>query len=91
MSRFYFNVCDNGDVLRDTEGTDLDDLEAVREAAIGLLPALVQDELPDGLGHDFSVQVCDETGRLVFKASLVLSAEYVDPENSKQTMPNRQV
>lgn len=80
MPRFYFDTTDTGLTLVDDEGLDCRDREAARREAVSALPYMALDALPDGDRRDFAVQVRDETGRVVLKASLVFSAAWLDPE-----------
>ena len=76
MPRFYFDIDDGIQRTRDDEGTVLPDLETVRREAISVLPDLAREELPDGDNHIFSCNVRDESGAVIFTASLSLKAEW---------------
>ena len=76
MPRFFFDIDDGTRRTHDDDGTVLPDLEAVRREAISVLPDLAREELPDGDHHIFSCDVRDESGAVIFTASLSLKAEW---------------
>ena len=81
MPRYYFDIHDGERLTRDEEGIEYEARKAVRDAAIGVLPAIVQDELPDGGECGLTVKVRDETGRYIFQATLSIKAEWFDGES----------
>jgi hypothetical protein len=76
MPRFFFDVMDGRDLNRDEIGLELDDLDRVRSEAIDALPDIARAELPDGDRAEFAVYARDESGRVVFKATLNFTAEW---------------
>jgi hypothetical protein len=71
MARYYFDVHDGGTHQRDDTGTEFEDLEAVRKAAMRLLPEVARQDLAsDGDRHTFMVLVTNEDGRPVYSATL---------------------
>ena len=76
--RYFFDVQDDEQSKPDEMGTEFGDLEAVRAAAIVLLPNIARDELPDGDARRFAVKVRDRSGRYIFEASLTLRAEWLN-------------
>ena len=75
--RYYFDI-DNGEHSSvDDTGVECDDREKVRDEAIRVLPAIARDVLPDSDMHRILVKVRDETGTVVYYASLVLSASWI--------------
>ncbi len=77
MPLFYFDISDTGRLIRDDEGTELVDPEAARAEAIGVLPDIARDELPDGDRREFMSEVRDVSGRIIFRAKLSLVAGWV--------------
>lgn len=70
MPRYYFDIYDGG-VARDDDGTTLEDLPAVRQHVLRLLPDIARDEVPDdGDRRTFSVVVTDEDGKPIYAATL---------------------
>ena len=70
MPRFFFDIRD-GFVTHDEDGTELPNVEAVRKAAMDLLPQVAADEIPaDGDRRHFTVLVTDEGGHPVYSATL---------------------
>jgi hypothetical protein len=59
------------------KGVEIDDMQLVRDEAIGALPDMAQAELPDGDHHIFSVRVRDEKDVVIFEATLTLDARWL--------------
>ena len=78
MPRFFFDIIDGASLARDDFGIELDDLDEARDQAVAILPDLARDALPDGDVHDFTCEVRNEAGRIVFRAKLMLRAGPVD-------------
>lgn len=78
MPLFYFDISDGERLVRDEEGTELADDQAARNEAIGVLPDIARDELPDGDRREFSSEVRDASGKVIFRATLSLVARWVD-------------
>ncbi|MEX6504889.1 hypothetical protein [Jiella sp. M17.18] len=78
MARYFFDVQDGEDFIRDEEGLACPSREEVRLAAIAALPTMARDALPDSDRHEISVHVRDQKDRPVFRASLLLRAEWLD-------------
>jgi hypothetical protein len=75
VPRFFFDIHDGEDFTPDREGLDLDDLEAAKAEAKRTLPEIVKDEMPDGNRRDFTVDVKDAAGQLVWRVTLSLVVE----------------
>jgi hypothetical protein len=75
MPRFFFDIHDGEDFTPDRVGLDLDDLEAAKEEAKKTLPEIVKDEMPDGDRRDFTVDVKDVAGQVVWRVTLSLVVE----------------
>jgi hypothetical protein len=86
MPRYFFDIDDGERFTRDDQGLDCAGPEAMREAAIGVLPNIARDELPDGDRHDFTVKVRDEGGRYLFQATLSLVAEWLPGEQEPRAL-----
>jgi hypothetical protein len=66
MPRFFFHTQD-GERLRDEEGSDCANLVEARRSAVALATSLVNDNPELVLEHSaFSVEVTDVTGQTVF-------------------------
>ncbi|MEE7446666.1 hypothetical protein MRF4_01850 [Methylobacterium radiotolerans] len=69
----YFIDTNNDDTfVEDDQGQDLPDAEAAREAALAALPDMARDKLPDGDHRTFCASVRDQTGVVIYEASLTL-------------------
>ena len=79
MPRFYFDTYDGDLHVCDEDGLDLPNVEAVRVAALDALPAMARDVFPKSYSRlNMATAVRDETGRLVFTATLSLVARWVE-------------
>ena len=76
MPRFYFDINDGIHRSRDEEGEDFSDREVARREAITVLPELAREVLPDGDDHVCSCNMRDESGAVIFTATLSLKAEW---------------
>lgn len=77
MPRFFFDIDDGKTRTADTYGLELYDLASVREKAISILPDIAREQLPDGDRRVFVCQVRDESGKVLFLATLSLVAEWI--------------
>jgi hypothetical protein len=75
MPRFFFDIHDGEAFTPDGEGLELDDLGAAKAEAKKTLPEIVKDELPDGDRRDFTVDVKDAAGQIVWRVTLSLVVE----------------
>lgn len=71
MSRYFFDVHDNGRIHRDDHGHELPDFDAVRNEAQKTLPEIAYHEIhKDGDRQSYVVVVTDEEGHPVYSATL---------------------
>jgi hypothetical protein len=75
MPRFFFDIHDGEAFTPDRQGLDLDGLEAAKDEAKKTLPDIVKDEMPDGDRRDFTVDVKDAAGQIVWRVTLSLVVE----------------
>jgi len=75
MPRFFFDIHDGEKFTPDRQGLDLDDLEAAKAEAKKTLSEIVKDEMPDGNRRDFTVDVKDVAGQIVWRVTLSLVVE----------------
>lgn len=78
MARFFIDTHDGNEEHVDTDGYDLESAEAARRAALRGLAEAIDDTLPDGDHREFSVQVRDETGHLLYRATMKLEGTWAD-------------
>ena len=71
MPRYYFDINDGMRDLRDDEGVILNDKECARKEAIATLVQLANEFLPDENNHTFTANVRNETGELIYEATLI--------------------
>ncbi len=77
MALFFFDTSDGEDRRIDEDGTEFPCKDDARRAAISLLPTLACEELPDTNEGSFEVNVRDEAGSYLFRASLTLKARWL--------------
>ncbi len=79
MPRYFFDINDGDHSTRDDVGIELPDLQLARRKAIGVLPDLARDVLPDGDHHEITSMVRDDAGHVLLRATLSLSVERFSP------------
>lgn len=77
MPRFYFDIDDGEHRHSDPEGIELEGAKEARNTAVSVLPDVAREELPDGDRRVFVCKVRDESGMIVFIATLSLVAEWI--------------
>lgn len=82
MPRYYIDTDDGDFEDIDGEGYELPNAEAARKAAIDALPDMARQKLPDGDRRVFAAQVRDESGAIVYVATLTLVGEWWIPPSS---------
>jgi hypothetical protein len=75
MPRFFFDIHDGEMFTPDREGLELESLEAAKDEAKRTLPDIVKDEMPDGDRRDFTVDVKNAAGQIVWRITLSLVVE----------------
>ena len=75
MPRFFFDIHDGEDFTPDRQGVDLDDLDAAKDEARKALRDVIWDELPVGDRRDFTVDVKNTAGEIVWRVTLSLVVE----------------
>jgi hypothetical protein len=78
MPRFYFDIQDGRGSFQDDEGSDLPGPTEARVMALEALAALAKDEQPDRDQCQWAADVRDETGRVIYRATLSLTGGWVD-------------
>ena len=75
MPRFFFDIHDGEDFMPDRQGVGLDDLDAAKDEARKALRDIIWDELPVGDRRDFTVDVKNTAGEIVWRVTLSLVVE----------------
>jgi hypothetical protein len=75
MARFFFDIHDGENFTPDREGLELADLEAAKAEAKRALLDMVKDNMPDGDRRDFTVDVKNAAGQIVWRVTLSLVVE----------------
>ncbi|MBO0905615.1 DUF6894 family protein [Jiella sonneratiae] len=77
MPRYFFDVEDANEFIRDEDGHICESDAQVRKAAIEALPGMIGMRIPDGDTHKTTVKVRDEAGAYIYSASLTLEAGWI--------------
>ena len=75
MARYFFDSRDGDHFIRDDEGVELDGVEQARDEATLALRDLAKDALPKATRRELSIEVRDEAGRQLIRASLRFEVE----------------
>jgi hypothetical protein len=75
MPRFFFDIHDGANFTPDRQGVELESLEAAKDEAKRALPDIVKDEMPDRYRRDFTVDVKNTAGHIVWRVTLSLVVE----------------
>jgi hypothetical protein len=70
MPRYYFDTADGDHHAPDNVGAEFPDLDVAADEAVRALSDIARDVLPDGDRRDLVTSVRDESGRVVFRATL---------------------
>ena len=80
MPQYYFDLVENGRVLRDEDGLVLDDLEAAKGQARRALADVVREEIMDGspqTTREVAVHIRDhDAGPVILKVSYSVDAPH---------------
>ena len=82
MPKFYFDTFDGDRTSVDSDGLECSSRQVVQHRAIDALPDMAREILPDGLSHTFRVEVRDDGGNIVFRATLELQSGWLDRNGS---------
>lgn len=77
MLRYYFYTQDGDFSAGDDEGVECANMDEAGALAVKALPDMARDVLPDGDRRDFIIEVRDETGKPVLRATLSLNVEHL--------------
>ncbi len=78
MPRFFFDIHDGTSQTRDEEGHDFINASVACEQAVGVLPDIARDTLPIYSQHQFVTQMRDESGKIIFTATLSLMTKWLE-------------
>lgn len=77
MPRYYFEIFDNEMGYSDKDGSEHHGDREAGDEAVGALTHLAMDKLPDGDHREFTAQVLDENGKLVFYGTLSFREQWM--------------
>ena len=78
MPRYFFDVFENlKGVERDDVGTEYASPEEARDAAIQEVPLIIRSRQVEGDRGYIAIQIRDETGQYIFRASLTLLTRWL--------------
>jgi hypothetical protein len=70
--RYFFDTRDNGTFIRDDQGIECDNFEVVKDEAARGLADLVLEVLPGSVRRKLSIEVREESGRMVLITGIVI-------------------
>jgi CBS-domain-containing membrane protein len=70
VQRFYFDIRDGEQFIRDDEGLDCPDIKAARDLATVALAEMAKEALPRAERHHIAIEVRDEAERAAAVAGL---------------------
>ena len=73
MPRFYFDVREDGTVIPDEEGLELESLDAAEHEAAVSAAEIGRSQLPHGKVREITVEVKDEDGFVLITATVSLA------------------
>ena len=73
MPAYYFHIWDDGVLIRDPDGLELPDIDAVRERVKNSIVSVLQEEDLDDLSAERAFQIEDDLGRTVLKVPFRLA------------------
>lgn len=76
MPRFFIDTDDAIFSVVDEDGYSLADMNQARHMAIEALRDMARDKIPNGDHHDFLVRIRDESGKVIYTATLKLHGEW---------------
>ncbi len=76
MPRYFIDTSDGDLTVVDREGLELPNDNAAREAALGTLPDMARDLIPDGDRRSFTVSVRNISGNTIYSAVLTLEGSW---------------
>ena len=78
MPRYFIDLHDGSQPIRDEVGFELPDLPAARAKVTRIMSAIARDMLPDVDRQDYVACVREHGGKVVFRTRLSLASEAVD-------------
>jgi len=78
LPKFYFDTFDGDQTAIDADGIDCASRQMVQDRAVDALPDMARELLPDGPNRTFRVDVRDDSGDIVFRATLELNSTWLD-------------
>lgn len=82
LPKFYFDTFDGDHSATDADGIECSSRQLVQDRAVDALPDMARELLPDGPNRTFRVEVRDDGGNMVFRATLELQTVWLD-ENDR--------
>jgi hypothetical protein len=78
LPKFYFDTFDGDRTAIDADGIECASRQMVQDHAVDALPDMARELLPDGPNRTFRVEVRDDSGDIVFRATLELNSTWLD-------------
>lgn len=78
MPRYFIDTDDETVADHDDDGAELDGPQAARIAALEALPDMARDSIPKGDRQIFTAHFRDESGTVIYTATLTLRGEWTN-------------
>jgi hypothetical protein len=78
MPRYYIDLHDGTQPIRDEVGFELPDLPAARATVVRIMSAIARDILPDVERQDYVAGIRDHGGQVLYRMRLSLATESID-------------
>ncbi|GJE62260.1 DUF6894 family protein [Methylobacterium trifolii] len=83
MPRYFIDLHDGTEFVRDTTGFDLPDTEAAGERAVRIMAKIAQGFQPDPGRQDYVAAARDADGRVVVRVRMSLEVEPIEPPHPR--------
>ncbi|MGC5778952.1 DUF6894 family protein [Methylobacterium sp. NFXW15] len=78
MPRYFIDLHDGIQPIKDEVGFDLPDLPAARAKVVRIMSAIARDMLPEVERQDYVAGVRDAVGKVVYRVRLSLATEVIE-------------
>jgi hypothetical protein len=85
MSRYYFNLREDDELIPDDEGVELPTIQSARDEAIRGLADCARDAIRNAVRAELAVEVLDDGRKTLFIAKLVFEMTFLYHEDTNQS------
>lgn len=81
MPHYFVDFQDGDKLQHDDDGMHVENFDQARDGAIRMLPQVAKEELPDGEHRRFAATIRDESGTILYRATLTFHGERLSQPN----------